>query len=398
MRKRSHCDTTVYSRCGLDHLLQFFLPWARQAVVEIVSQTQELDRKQLSNKQPFRASVVIVSYNAKQQLIACVESVLRSLPEDCELIVVDNASSDGSADAIASEFPDATLIRTDRNLGFAGGCNLTARNQRSKYLVFLNQDTIVQSDWLEPLLAPFEAGEKIGLVTSRILLLNEPDRINACGCDIHITGFAMCRGMGQPRDSYPKPGAVAAVSGAAFAIRRDRFDELGGFDEDMFLYFEDVDLSWRAGLAAWTIMYSPESVVLHDYRLKITPLKVFWQERNRYLMLLKSLRWPTLILLLPSYLLAELIAWAFVLAKDRRNVGNKLRAYWWVIENWHKIMRKRKETQSLRIAGDRELLKSMGFRIDFDQAAGRWVAVLARVSFNPLFFVLRSTLLALVWW
>ena len=354
--------------------------------------------RQRSLVRPTRASIVIVSYNAKPQLMTCVASVLNSISEDCELIVVDNASSEGNADAIATSFPEATLIRADRNLGFAGGCNLGARRARGEYLLFLNPDTVVEREWLESLLAPFEGDENIGLVTSRILFLSRPERINTCGCDIHITGLALCRGMGQSRDSYARLGEVGAVSGAAFAIRRDRFDQIDGFDEDMFLYFEDIDLSWRARLAGWTIFYSPDSIVLHDYKLKITPLKIFWQERNRYLMLLKSLKWRTLVALLPAYLLAELIAWAFVLLKDRTNIRNKLRAYWWVIENWRDIMRKRKRTQSLRAVRDREMLKKMGFRIDFDQASAGWAGTLARFTFNPLFFALRSAYLVLIWW
>jgi GT2 family glycosyltransferase len=330
--------------------------------------------------------------------MTCVASVLSSIPEDCELIVVDNASSEGNADAIATNFPAATLIRADRNLGFAGGCNLGSRRARGEYLVFLNPDTVVEGEWLKSLLAPFEGDETIGLVTSRILLLSHPDRINTCGCDIHITGLTLCRGMGQPRDSYPRLGEVGAVSGAAFAIRHDRFDQIGGFDEDMFLYFEDIDLSWRARLAGWTILYAPDSVVLHDYTLKITPLKIYWQERNRYLMLLKSFRWRTLVALLPAYLLAEVIAWSFVLLKDRIHIRNKLRAYRWVIENWREIMRKRKRTQLLRSVRDREMLKKMSFRIDFDQASAGWAGPLARFTFNPVFFVLRSAYLALVWW
>jgi hypothetical protein len=138
--------------------------------------------------------------------------------------------------------------------------------------------------------------------------------------------------------------------------------------------------------------------VLHDYKLRITPLKIFWEERNRYLMLLKSFRWRTLVAFLPAYLLAEVIAWSFVLSKDRDNITNKLRAYRWVIENWRDIIRKRKRTQSLRAVRDRELLKKMGFRIDFDQASTGWAGPLARFIFNPLFFALRSAYLALVWW
>ncbi|HKS40937.1 MAG TPA: glycosyltransferase family 2 protein [Blastocatellia bacterium] len=359
---------------------------------DVSSQTQSAEN---SN---FRASIIIVSYNAKQKLMACLESVLRSLPGDCELIVVDNASVEGNADQIESSFPEVALIRSRTNLGFAGGCNLGVRHAQSPYLVFLNPDTLIESGWLESLIAPLESDERIGLVTPRILLMATPDRLNTCGCNIHISGLTLCRGMGRPRDSYTQIDEVGAISGAAFAIRRALFDKLGGFDEEMFLYLEDTDLSWRARLAGYPTVYTPESIVLHDYELRITPLKVFWEERNRYLMLLKSFKWRTIFVLLPAFILAETITWSFVLLKDRHNIRNKVRAYAWIIGNWATVMRKRKATQELRAVPDRTLIKSTGFKIDFDQAAGGLVAAGARFVFNPLFFVLRQIALALVWW
>lgn len=321
-----------------------------------------------------------------------------SLPEDSELIVVDNDSSEGNADMVADAFPEITLIRSQTNLGFAGGCNLGVRHARSKYLVFLNPDTLVERGWLESLLAPFEGDDRVGLVTARILLMAEPDRLNTCGNNVHLTGLTLCRGMGRARDSYPNIEEVGAVSGAAFAIRHELFERLGGFDEEMFLYLEDTDLSWRARLAGYQTVYTPECSVLHDYELRISRLKVFWQERNRYLMLLKSFKWPTLVTLLPAFVVAELVTWGFVLLKDRAGVANKIRAYRWVVANWRAVMRKREATQALRVVSDRTLLKSTGFEIDFGQATGGAVAILARFIFNPLFFALRAICLAVVRW
>jgi GT2 family glycosyltransferase len=352
----------------------------------------------LDEHHPFRASVVIVSYNAQQKLMACLQSVLRSLPEGAELIVVDNASSEGNADAVAAAFPEIHLICAERNLGFAGGCNLGSRHARGQSLVFLNPDTLVEPGWLEALIAPFEGNDRIGLVTARILLMAEPDRINTCGNDVHLTGLTLCRGMGRARDSYPAVEEVGAVSGAAFAIRRALFEKLGGLDEEMVLYVEDTDLSWRARLAGYATVYTPHSIVLHDYELRITRLKVFWQERNRYLMLLKSLRWPTLLALLPAFFAAELVTWGFVLLKDRGSIANKLHAYGWILANWRTVMRKRRETQELRAVPDRRLIQSTGFALDFDQTASGAVARFARYLFNPLFFVLRAVCLAVVWW
>jgi GT2 family glycosyltransferase len=346
----------------------------------------------------FRAGVVIVSYNARQKLMVCLESLRRSLPADCDLVIVDNASVEGNADAIAERFPDVKLIRSPLNLGFAGGCNLGARHTHSRALVFLNPDTTVEPGWLEALVAPLEADDRTGLTTARILLMSDPQRLNTCGCNIHLTGLTLCRGAGRPRDTYLQCEPVSAISGAAFAIRAELFEQLGGFDEDFFLYLEDTDLSWRARLAGHETLYVPDCVVLHDYELRITAKKVFWQERNRLLMLIKSLRWPTLMLMLPALLLAELLTWGFVLLKDRRNAANKLHAYRWLLTNWRRVIEKRRATQALRRVTDRALIKRTGAHIEFEQAATGPVAVIAHVVLDPLFFILRGLTLLLLWW
>lgn len=343
-----------------------------------------------------RVSLIIVSFNGCDQLRACLTSVRATLDVSCETIVVDNASTDGCAEMVATEFPEVRLLRNPTNAGFGGGNNLGAQASWGDYLVFLNPDTIVTIGWLSALLAPFKLNSRVGLVTSRIVLADQPERLNTCGNTVHLTGLALCRGLGLPRGAFPKAEQVDAVSGAAFAIRRDLFLALGGFDADFFLYMEDTDLSWRARLAGWQIWYTPHSVVHHHYTLRLSPRKVFYQERNRYLMLLKCLQWPTLLILLPALLVAELMTWGFVLAKDRAHMNNKPQAYRWVMAHWAEIMRKRQTTQVLRHASDHDLLQHTGFALDFGQAAQQWLAQLAQLGFTPVFAILKTLTLMLV--
>ncbi|HMG37337.1 MAG TPA: glycosyltransferase family 2 protein [Blastocatellia bacterium] len=347
---------------------------------------------------PVRATVIVVSYNSPDKLLACLGSVTGSLPADCELLVIDNASPENNADAVAAAFPSVRLLRSPENLGFAGGANEAVKASRGEFIVLLNPDTTVREGWLDQLIAPLVASDHIGMTTSRILLAARPQLFNASGCEIHLSGISLCRGLGRNHREFDPPRNVAAVSGAAFAIRREVFDLLGGLDSDMFLYLEDIDLSMRARLAGFGIEYAPGSVVLHDYELRITPLKVFWQERNRYQMLLKNLSWPTLLVLLPTLFLAEVITWGFVVLKDRKNITNKLNAYRWVFENWGKIMSKRRQVQSLRRAYDRDILLSTSYRLEFEQAATGALPIATGAILNPIFFLLRAIALALVWW
>ena len=342
------------------------------------------------------ASVIIVNYNSRNHLARCIESL--SSMTNAKIFVVDNASSDGSADYIELEYPDVQLIRSQTNLGFAQGCNQGAKSADSEYLAFLNPDTLVEEDWLEALIKALNTHPDACLATSQILQMDQPDRISACGNDIHISGLTLGRGMGQKRDSYPKVEEITAISGASFCIRSKYFNQIGGFDQDFFLYMEDTDLSLRMRLVGHRCLYVPQSVVYHDYKLNINPRKTFYQERNRYLMLLKSYRWLTLLILLPVLLLAEVVTWGFVLLRDRNHAGNKLQAYLWIFNHRSEIIRKRVQTQQLRRVKDRDLLIPSSSRLAFEQTGGGVLTWIAHIVFDPPFYILKQIALLLIWW
>jgi len=351
-----------------------------------------------ANDRLITASIVIVNYNGGDAIMECLNSVLSQLEAGVEVIVVDNLSVDGSPEAIKVRFPEVQLILAGANRGFGAGNNLGIRNAHGKYVVFLNPDTLVREGWLAPLIGELEREADVGLVTARILMADDPATVNTCGNTVHLTGITLCRGLGLPEDSFNRVEDVGAVSGAAFAMRRELFEELGGFDEEMFLYMEDTDLSLRVRLSGWRCVLVPASVVLHRYALKMTPMKVFYQERNRYLMMLKSLRWPTIFVLFPAAVLAELISWVFVALKDRGNAGNKILAYRWVLANRAAIFQKRKEVQSARKISDRRILRTMAVKLDFGQAAPPVIAGVGHVLFDPIFALIKLLALAVVWW
>jgi len=344
-----------------------------------------------------RASVIIVNYNGRHYLENCLSSLLQD-GRDHEIILVDNASTDGSAGYVEQVFPMIKVLRNEINQGFGGGNNVGARSARGEVLAFLNPDVVVEPGWLEALVKVLDVNPSAGLVTSRIMLLCDRGRVNTCGNDIHLSGLTLCRGMRMDPETFNELAEVGAVSGAAFAIRRDLFKELGGFDEAFFLYMEDTDLSWRARLAGYQCLYVPSSVVYHDYTLRFGPRKTFYQERNRYLMLLKSLQWRTLLVLAPALLLAEVVTWGFALLRDRQRLSNKLRAYGWLVKHWGQVMAKRRETQALRRARDRDLLQTSAYRLGYEQTGEGLVVQLAHAVFDPLFFIFQRLALAVIRW
>lgn len=264
------------------------------------------------------ASIIIVAYNSAAHLGPCLRSLVATCCDTCEIIVVENASPDTAATAaLVAQFPQVRLITSLDNVGFAAGCNLGAQHATAPYLVFLNPDTVVEAGWLPALLAPLKRDPTIGMTTGQLLLLHQPDTINACGLVSHITGLTLCRGMGLPRGSFPSEQEVNAVSGAVCAIRRELFGALGGFDATYFTYVEDTDLSWRVRLAGYRCVYLPGAVVYHDYALRFGPRKTFYQERNRAMLLLKHLRAPTFVVYWPVLLLGELISWGLYCCASR---------------------------------------------------------------------------------
>lgn len=330
-------------------------------------------------------SVIVVSHNGRAYLERCLRSVL-SDGAGAEVIVVDSASTDGSDSYVEARFPDVSVVRTT-NAGYGHGCNAGARVARGTYLAFLNQDTVVQAGWAAALVLALRRDPTVGLATPRILLLTDPTRANACGNEMHCSGVTLCRGLGVPGDAMGGDAEVGAVSGAAFLVSRSLFEALGGFDERFGMYMEDTDLSLRARLAGYRCLYVARAVVYHDYQLRFGPLKIFYQERNRYLMLLKHLRWTTLIALMPALLLAEVVTWGYVVLRQRRSITRKLCAYTWVVAHWSEIMDARRHVQRMRRASDRTLLSICSSRLAFEQTGEGAASRAAHAAFDPLFHI-----------
>jgi GT2 family glycosyltransferase len=188
-----------------------------------------------------------------------------------------------------------------------------------------------------------------------------------------------------PSDGYNLPELVGAVSGASFAIRRCLWDQLKGFDKDLFMYYEDTDLCWRARLAGFSSLYSPASIVYHDYSVRTSTLTYSYSERNRLVLILKNWKGLTLFLLLPSLLLAEIIDWGYMLMVGWEGVRAKLQAYNWLIRNIPSVLRSRANAQLSREKPDWVLLKSCTYlltpRLRTGGRIGRFVVYVCNLWF-----------------
>jgi GT2 family glycosyltransferase len=331
---------------------------------------------------PPRASVVVVTFNHRDVVPRCLDALRETLGPADEVIVVDNASADGTADAVAARYPWVRLLRAGHNGGYGAANNLGAGAARGEYLVFLNPDTVPLPGWLEALLAglapdtpgqPGQPGQE-RLATARLLLAGAPDRVDTFGNEVHISGITTSRGWDLPATRGAAPEEVAAVSGACFALRRALFQRLGGFDARLFLYFEDTELSLRARLAGCRCVALPGARVLHDHRPGFSPAKLRYLERNRWWTLLKLFRWPTLVALSPVLALAEAVAWGMAARSGRGHLKAKALAWVDLLRWLPDLPAARGEARRLRAVPDRALLRLHPARLRFAQVAGGPVA------------------------
>jgi GT2 family glycosyltransferase len=245
----------------------------------------------LNREQQPLVSVVIVNWNGKHLLDDCLGSLLGQIFSGFEVIVVDNGSRDGSPEYIRSRYPSVVLVTLPGNSGFAGGCNAGIGIARGSYIALLNNDTRVDSEWLQKLVTSAEANPGAGMWASKILNFNDPQLIDNVGLLLYRDGLGRGKGrLERDRGQYDQPGEALFPSGCAGLYRRKMLDEIGLFDEDFFAYADDVDLGLRGRLAGWSCIYVPEARVYHRYSSSsssYSPLKAFLVERNRIWVLLK---------------------------------------------------------------------------------------------------------------
>jgi len=289
------------------------------------------------------------------------------------VLVVDNASSDGSdaiAEAAAERHDSVRLLRSPTNRGYAGAVNLALSEARGAFVAVLNMDVVAGPGWLDPLISFLEATPDAGAVCPLIVLESDPGRINAAGQNVHVTGLGFNRWLEKSRQlAGDEPFRVSGLHGAAFLIRHDLLQSIGGWNDSGFLYHEDVELSWLLTLAGKQIYCVPASTVSHDYHLTMFPHKLFLLERNRWSMLLANLRPLTRVPLAPLLALSELMMWGYCLLRGPSFLRAKLDSYRWISTHRERIRERRRFVDALRRRSDWGVLRRMHWGYPVDQFA-----------------------------
>ncbi|MGW5052872.1 glycosyltransferase [Actinokineospora sp. NPDC004072] len=253
-------------------------------------------------------SVVVVNYKGAEDTVACLRALRADLdyPADrLQVICVDNASGGDDADRIAA-VEGVELVRSDENLGFAGGCNLGAAHARGRVLAFINNDARPHPDWAKAAVRALAEHPDVACVASKVLDW-DGERIDFVDGGLTWFGMGYKRHAGQPDDgAHDAPRDVLFATGSAMFVRTSVFAELGGFDERFFMFYEDVDLGWRLNLRGWRVRYQPDSLAFHRHHASMSKVdeaearEVYLLERNALAALYKNLSDATLAKALPA--------------------------------------------------------------------------------------------------
>jgi GT2 family glycosyltransferase/glycosyltransferase involved in cell wall biosynthesis len=309
---------------------------------------------------PF-VTVIMLNWNGRWLLPSCLEALARTEYDDgrWEVVVVDNASTDGSREWVEGAHPWVRVRRNPANWGFGRGNNPAMRDAPGPYVVLLNSDTRVRPGWLRALVGAMEADPSAGAGTAKLIFPPESThagRIQNAGGMLLPDGSGRDRGTvvangvasHEPDDGrYDASDEVFFFCGAGAILRKAALDEVGYFDERYFMYYEDLDLSWRMRLRGWTVRYVPDAVVEHEHAASSgewSPLFTYNVERNRPLMLVKLAPWPLATREVGRYLVefglnAARVAWWLASRRERGPHASRARMQAGVVLSWVRDLR-----------------------------------------------------------
>jgi GT2 family glycosyltransferase len=308
-----------------------------------------------------KIAVIIVNANTGAHIERALEALDAQTLAPARVIVVDNASTDGSPEAIGERFPSVEVIRLERNVGFAAANNVGVRAADGcDCVALLNPDAFPLTDWLEALARAVERHPEYAFFGSRLVSADAPGVLDGTGDVYHVSGLAWRRDHGRPATVAPPAGEIFSPCAAAALYRRDAFLEVGGFDESYFCYFEDSDLAFRLRLAGYRCLYVPDAVVHHVGSVtagRFSDFTVYHSFRNLLWTYAKNMPSPLVWLYLPQHVLATglTLAWFGWRGQGRVLLSSKRDA----LRELPRVLEQRRAIQRGRKASARELRRAM---------------------------------------
>lgn len=302
-------------------------------------------------------AVVILNWNGKQLLSDFLPGVIKSQYPNLQLVVGDNASTDGSVEYVRANFPEIQVIVNTHNYGFAEGYNRILKQVSADYYVLLNSDVEVPENWIEPVIKAMEADSRIAAAQPKIKWQKNKTQFEyagAAGGFLDINAFPFCRGriFDQVEDDlgqYNDAKEIFWASGAAFFIKRAQWEETGGLDPDLFAHMEEIDLCWRLKNLGYQIIYCPDAEVYHvggGTLAANNPYKVFLNFRNNLMIMQKNLPALEAVWSITLRMTIDFVAWMQFLLKGETKFAFAVnKAHFQFLTNLRKTGAKRAKMQ-----------------------------------------------------
>lgn len=265
----------------------------------------------------MKVTVILPNYNGLKFMETCMASLARQNYKEFHTLIVDNGSTDGSADYIKEHYPQAQLIETGENLGFSGAVNIGIRSAGTPYVLLLNNDTEADPDFVGEMVNAIERSERVFSASSKMIQMYHKELMDDAGDMYSLLGWAVQRGVGQGSDGYNRPCRVFSACAGAAIYRKSVFEEIGYFDESHFAYLEDLDVGYRAKIAGYDNIYWPKAVVYHVGSgtsadgSKYSPFKVKLAARNSVYVNYKNMPALQLLINLPCLFIGHVLKYAF---------------------------------------------------------------------------------------
>jgi hypothetical protein len=298
-------------------------------------------------------SVVIVNWNGRKYIQQCLTGLGNQTFRSFTVIFVDNGSSDGSLEWVSKNYPQIRIIALKENCGFAKANNIALDQITTQYVSLLNNDAVPHPQWLANLINVLKGDPEAGFAASKMLFYHAPDRIDRAGDAFTTTGAAGLRGRGKPSEAFNEREYVFGACAGAALYRTEMLRDIGFFDEDFFILYEDVDLSFRAQLRGYRCIYVPNALVYHVGAGSIgedSPTSVYFTHRNLEWVYIKNMPAGLMKQTIMLHLIYDLAAFLFFMAKGRG--GDYLRAKRDALKGVKTALQKREQIQMNKKVGD----------------------------------------------
>ncbi|MCB9876036.1 MAG: glycosyltransferase family 2 protein [Planctomycetes bacterium] len=338
----------------------------------------------LSRPVSLLVSAIVVNWNGRDYLPRCLDALLAQDPPPDEVLLVDNHSDDGSRELVAANYPAVRVIDTGANLGPCGARNVGAREARGELLLFVDNDVVLHPGALAAMTRTLDDDPGTAMVQARSLCGDDPDVVHYDGGDLHFLGTLVLRNWYRRRAEATDPaGPIGAAIALCFLVRKAVYEAVSGFDENLFILYEDNEFSYKVRMRGHRIRLCPDALCTHlagtvglsvRGEAKYPGKRTYLHSKNRWYVLFTCMRWRTLLLTVPAQLAYGVVYAAF--GVKRGHLGDWLRGKWELLKLLPKAIAARGPAQRGRTVPDRELLVAAPMTLNpglADRGPGAWL-------------------------